>query len=76
MHGFLGVEPERLEGGFGYTVPGQRLRSVAGGEGAHVVSFHEKPTPSLAARIVGGGALRYARPASETVADLLASKPP
>ena len=37
---------------------------------------HEKPTPSLAARIVGRGALRYARPASETVADLIASKPP
>ena len=57
-------------------MPGQRLRSAAGREGFHVVSFHEKPTPSLAARIVGRGALRYARPASETVADLLASKPP
>ena len=75
MHGVLGVEPDRPEGGFGYTVPGQRLRSAAGGEGFRVVSFHEKPTSSLA-RIVGRGALRYARPASETVANLLASKPP
>ena len=53
----LGVEPDRLEGGFGYIVPGEQLRSAGGGEGAHVVSFHEKPTPSLAARIVGRGAL-------------------
>ena len=57
-------------------MPGQRLRSAAGGEGFHVVSFHEKPTSSLAARIVGRGTLRYARPANETVADLIASKPP
>ena len=52
----LGVEPDRPEAGFGYILPGQRLRS-AGGETFHVVSFHEKPTPSLAAWIVGRGAL-------------------
>jgi len=53
----LGVEPDRPEGGFGYILPGEPLRSAAGDEAFHVVSFHEKPTPSLAARIVGRGAL-------------------
>ena len=53
----LGVEPDRPEGGFGYILPGKRLSSATGDAAFHVVSFHEKPTPSPAARIVGRHAL-------------------
>src|SRR2546425_4552928 len=51
----LGVEPDRPERGFGYILPGRRLPSATGGAAFEVVLFHEKPTPSLAARIVGRG---------------------
>ena len=51
----LGARPDRPETGYGYIAPGHRL--VGPGEAFRVVAFHEKPAPTLAARIIRRGGL-------------------
>jgi mannose-1-phosphate guanylyltransferase len=46
----LGARPDRIDTGYGYVVPGRRVR---GAEAAfRVAVFHEKPARSLAAHII------------------------
>src|SRR5262249_54458727 len=52
----LGARPDRVETGFGYIAPGSRLPGAPGAV-FRVRSFHEKPPPTLAARIIRRGGL-------------------
>lgn len=53
----IGVEPDRVETGFGHIQPGGSLPSAANVEAFRVTAFHEKPDAETAERYMAGGYL-------------------
>lgn len=53
----IGVEPDRVETGYGHVEPGEPLASVGGVEAFRVRAFHEKPDAVTARRYMDEGYL-------------------
>ncbi|NNF14962.1 MAG: mannose-1-phosphate guanylyltransferase [Gemmatimonadetes bacterium] len=53
----LGVEPDRIETGYGHIEAGGALASAGAADGFRVRAFHEKPDPETARRYVDEGYL-------------------
>ena len=53
----LGVEPDRIETGYGHIEPGEPLASAGAAEAFRVQAFHEKPDAGTAQRYVDAGYL-------------------
>lgn len=53
----LGVEPKRVETGYGHIEPGEALADAGGAQGFRVKAFHEKPDADTARRYVDEGYL-------------------
>lgn len=53
----LGVEPERVETGYGHIEPGEALAEAGPADGYRVRAFHEKPDAETARRYVDQGYL-------------------
>lgn len=53
----IGVEPDRVETGYGHIEPADRLDEAGSAEAFRVAAFHEKPDAETAARFVREGYL-------------------
>lgn len=53
----LGVEPDRIETGYGHIEPGEPLEDAGAARGYRVRAFHEKPDAETARRYVDDGYL-------------------
>ena len=53
----VGIEPDRVETGYGHIQPGDGLEGPAGAEAFRVRAFHEKPDAATARRYIDAGYL-------------------
>lgn len=53
----VGIEPDRVETGYGHIQPGMALPAPQGAEAFRVAAFHEKPDAATARRYVDAGYL-------------------